>query len=433
MPASCSGSIPAALGNLTNLTSLYLYSNQLSGSIPAELGSLANLTGLYLWSNQLSGPIPVELGDLAKLTYLYLNSNQLSGPIPAELGNLASLRYLALNSNQLSGAIPAELGSLANLTYLDLGGNQLSGSIPAELGNLANLTKLYLSSNQLSGSIPAELGNLANLTRLYLWSNQHSGLPDLSMLTALSYMRVENNRLAFEDLEPNAGIASERFSYSPQDSIGKAAERLLPYGGATALAVDAVGTANAYQWAKNGINIKGATSNTLELLDVTLADEGSYTCTITNSKVPDLTLYTRPIHVTVSPPAIAILDFEGMGISAGEALTLSKRIETRLVQLGRHKVIERGQMKRILQEQDFQSLGCTDEECAVEIGQLIGAQQMLAGSIGMVGTVYTIDLKIIDVATGQVLRALLGHSGLINSASYSPDGRRIVTGIAGMD
>ena len=37
------GSIPAELGQLTNLKSLYLYKNDLSGSIPAELGNLTNL------------------------------------------------------------------------------------------------------------------------------------------------------------------------------------------------------------------------------------------------------------------------------------------------------------------------------------------------------------------------------------------------------
>ncbi len=55
-------------------------------------------------------------------------------------------------------------------------------------------------------------------------------------------------------------------------------------------------------------------------------------------------------------------------------------------------------------EQDFQMTGCTSNDCAVEIGQLLGAQQMLSGSIGKFGTVYTIDMKIIDVETGRVLR-----------------------------
>ncbi len=105
-----------------------------------------------------------------------------------------------------------------------------------------------------------------------------------------------------------------------------------------------------------------------------------------------------------SMPSIAILDFNGIGVSAQETQVLTNRVVTHFVQLGRHQVIERGEMEQILQEQDFQLTGCTTNECAVEIGQLIGAQQILAGSFGKLGTVYTIDMKIIDVETGRVLR-----------------------------
>jgi len=163
------------LGNLTNLTSLYLDSNTLRGSIPPELGNLTNLTDLSLGNNTLSGTIPAELGNLTNLTSLYLGINSLSGSIPAWLGNRINLTGLYLNSNTLSGSIPAELGNLTKLNFLSLGNNTLSGSIPRELGNLTNLTSLYLHSNTLRGSIPPELGNLTNLTDLWLNRNSLSG------------------------------------------------------------------------------------------------------------------------------------------------------------------------------------------------------------------------------------------------------------------
>ncbi len=110
-----------------------------------------------------------------------------------------------------------------------------------------------------------------------------------------------------------------------------------------------------------------------------------------------------PADEAVNLLTIAILDFEGIGVSAQEARVLTNRLGTQMVQIGRYQVIERGQMEQILQEQDFQLTGCTSNDCAVEIGQLIGAQQMLAGSFGKLGTIYTIDMKIIDVETGRVL------------------------------
>ena len=103
-------------------------------------------------------------------------------------------------------------------------------------------------------------------------------------------------------------------------------------------------------------------------------------------------------------PVIAILDFDGYGVSQMEALVLTNRLGTHMVQLGRYQVIERGQMEQILQEQDFQMTGCTSNECAVEIGRVLGCEQMLAGSFGKIGSIYTIDMRIIDVESGGILR-----------------------------
>ena len=148
--------------------------NQLTGTIPAELGSLTNLTSLGLRDNQLTGTIPAELGSLTNLTRLTLNDNQLTGTIPAELARLSNLTDLGLSYNQLTGTIPAELGSLTNLTRLTLNDNQLTGTIPAELGSLTKLTSLYLGDNQLTGTIPAELASLINLEDL--WLDNDTGL-----------------------------------------------------------------------------------------------------------------------------------------------------------------------------------------------------------------------------------------------------------------
>ena len=193
-----SGSIPAELGDLTNLTYLSLERNGLSGSIPAELGDLTDLTSLSLHGNDLSGSIPAELGDLTDLTSLSLHSNGLSGSIPAEIGDLTDLVWLVLHRNDLSGSIPGELGDLTNLEFLDMSVNGLSGSIPGELGDLTNLEFLDMSVNGLSGSIPGELGGLTNLARLFLNTNSLSGsIPaELGDLTELDSLLLDGNDLS---------------------------------------------------------------------------------------------------------------------------------------------------------------------------------------------------------------------------------------------
>ena len=160
------GSIPPALGNLSNLRWLYLDSNELTGQIPDALGNLAKLERLDLGSNGLTGPVPLSLGRLSNLTGLWLGGNELTGQIPDVLGNLSNLRWLHLDSNELTGQIPDALGNLAKLEWLDLGSNGrwvpetrtheggLTGTIPDVLGNLSNLTGLWLGGNELTGQIP---------------------------------------------------------------------------------------------------------------------------------------------------------------------------------------------------------------------------------------------------------------------------------------
>jgi len=101
-------------------------------------------------------------------------------------------------------------------------------------------------------------------------------------------------------------------------------------------------------------------------------------------------------------PTIGVLDFTGTGASEAELTTLSDRLRIELVNTGQFTVLERAQMNTILQEQGFQQSACTATECAVEVGQLLGAEKMVAGSIGRVGQTYQVSLRLIDVATGAI-------------------------------
>lgn len=99
---------------------------------------------------------------------------------------------------------------------------------------------------------------------------------------------------------------------------------------------------------------------------------------------------------------IAVLSLDAHGISGSEADVLATRLRSLLVNLAKYDVVDRSRMEDILKEQGFQQTGCTSDECLVEAGKLLGVQKMLAGSIGKFGTVYTLDLRIIDVETGRI-------------------------------
>jgi hypothetical protein len=149
---------------------LDLVTNQLNGTIPAALGDLSNLEWLTLQENQLTGPIPVELGSLTKLGEFNLASNQLTGSIPGVLGNLTSIGgVFSLADNQITGAIPAELGNLTNLWELNLAGNLLTGAIP---GSLANLNSLGAGFSDLRWN---ELHTSDSALNVFLDSKQQDG------------------------------------------------------------------------------------------------------------------------------------------------------------------------------------------------------------------------------------------------------------------
>ena len=193
-----SGSIPAEIGELSNLRFLDLgWNRQIVGNIPSEIGDLVNLRYLDLSVNKLSGEIPPEVGQLKSLETLLLYHNHLSGAVIPEIGQLKSLVSLDLATNQLTGEIPPELGQISTLGVLKLGDNQLTGEIPSEIGKLRSLKELGLSHNRLSGGIPPEFRDLSSLTYLRLGYNLLTGEipPEIGKLRSLRYLDLAENRL----------------------------------------------------------------------------------------------------------------------------------------------------------------------------------------------------------------------------------------------
>ena len=117
--------------------------------------SSEGVSNIYIAQNNLKGTLPAELGNLTNLRELLLFSGNLEGNIPPELGNLTKLSYLSLSYNELIGNIPSELGNLtaADKLDIDLSYNKLTGTIPKSFDNLTNLTSFLINDNYLSGSI----------------------------------------------------------------------------------------------------------------------------------------------------------------------------------------------------------------------------------------------------------------------------------------
>lgn len=126
---------------------LHLDFNDLTGSIPSALGQLSELEYLSLSGNDLTGPIPPELAGLSKLEDLWLSFNDLTGPIPAEMGQLSALELLAARGNDLAGPLPSELDQLSQVGALLITGNRLTDPFPASFTSLGEVWWLEWQGN----------------------------------------------------------------------------------------------------------------------------------------------------------------------------------------------------------------------------------------------------------------------------------------------
>ncbi len=298
------GSIPPEIGSMTSLTLFDIDFNDFTGQIPSTIGTLINLEDFDINHNQISGPIPTEIGNLTQLKRIDFNNNLLDGVIPIEMQNLINLETLIINNNRLTGSLPPELGNLINVTNFDFHNNLLTGTLPSTLGNLVQATKIHLQDNQFTGAVPATFSNLTLMQDLGLHRNQLEDLPDLTAMTATTSVRLESNSFEFDDLEPNSGLAG--VVYSPQANLVAPVDQSIVEGDPINLSIIVGGSANQYQWAKDGIDITGATASSISIASATLADAGTYHLKVTSSLVPGLTLQSENTIVTVSqvmPPS----------------------------------------------------------------------------------------------------------------------------------
>ncbi|CAN6278039.1 unnamed protein product [Urochloa humidicola] len=236
--------IPDAIGNMKNLTLLYLYYNNITGTIPASIGLLPNLTDIRLFNNMLSGPLPLELGKHSPLGNLEVSNNILNGSIPDTLCFNKKLYDIVLFNNSFSGEFPAALGDCdtvdnimaynnrftgefpekvwtafpklttveiqnngftgtlpsvisSKISLVDIGNNRFSGSVPSSgLG----LNSFNAKNNKFSGALPENMSGFPDLANLNLASNQISGSipPSIGSLVKLNYLNLSSNLISGE-------------------------------------------------------------------------------------------------------------------------------------------------------------------------------------------------------------------------------------------
>ena len=89
------------------------------------------------------------------------------------------------------------------------------------------------------------------------------------------------------------------------------------------------------------------------------------------------------------------------GLSPGAAQILEDVIATELARTGRFQVVGRTDLAAVLgYERQRQVLGCAESSCLAEIGGAVGADLVLSGQAGQLGSQYRLSLLLVDAKKG---------------------------------
>ena len=109
------------------------------------------------------------------------------------------------------------------------------------------------------------------------------------------------------------------------------------------------------------------------------------------------------VPAKASPPTVAILNYD---VTAPDMETLGPQIAdiltARLSGEDAFQLVERAKLGKILEEQKLKLIGLADQEKAVEVGKLLGAQLMVIGKVFPMDKRLVFVTKLVGVETGRV-------------------------------
>ena len=110
---------------------------------------------------------------------------------------------------------------------------------------------------------------------------------------------------------------------------------------------------------------------------------------------------------TPALPTVAILDYEtGTTDNTDFGKQIADLLTVRLSVEDGFELVERAKLDRILQEQKLKLTGLADQEKAVEVGKLLGAQLMIIGKTFTMDKHLIFVTKVVGVETGRVKGAI---------------------------
>ncbi|EXB38815.1 LRR receptor-like serine/threonine-protein kinase GSO1 [Morus notabilis] len=199
--------------------------NRIMGSFP-NLSLFSSLKSLWLSSNQLNGTVPEAIGQLSQLEYLDISGNSLKGAISeAHFSKSSKLSHLSLSGNSMILNISSDWNPPFQLDSISLGSCKVGPRFPKWLQTQKNYSKLNISYAGISDSIPDWFWDLSSeVYSIDLSHNQIHGTTPNSSIEFIGYPEIDLSSNKLEGSIPvfifKAGaIDLSRNSFSKLDSI----------------------------------------------------------------------------------------------------------------------------------------------------------------------------------------------------------------------
>lgn len=116
-----------------------------------------------------------------------------------------------------------------------------------------------------------------------------------------------------------------------------------------------------------------------------------------------------PAVLPEKTPAIAVWDLENLSPDGSAQVDLGDLLSAKIMEAVRqhhqYALVERQQLQLVLRELDLGSSSLADPATQLRIGKIAGAGLMMFGAYQVVGNQMRLDLRMVEVETGRVLKA----------------------------
>ena len=117
--------------------------------------------------------------------------------------------------------------------------------------------------------------------------------------------------------------------------------------------------------------------------------------------------YTPKVYGSGS--IVAVWDLENFSVTENQILDdmqefLTAKVAETLKESGGYIVVEREKLVLALEELSLGSSALVDETSQLKVGQLLGAELMVFGGFQQIGEQLRIDLRLVEVSSGAVIR-----------------------------